>query len=110
MNHLGFEDFVRLLNLLLILIWFITAFRLRVWWKNNTKESQIILLIIPSFLVVLAYSTIEAILLDVGSGLRVFLYTPVCSLAIFTNIQVYSRLKEEEHILRKLDERLSRKL
>lgn len=75
--------FLRILNLVLVVLYFIYLVSLRDWWASKPKEERVVLIANPVILGVTAYASLEGIIQSISPGTRVFLYTPSIILCLF---------------------------
>lgn len=85
--------FLRILNLLLVALYFIYLVSLRDWWASRDKEERVILVANPVLLGVTAYASLEGILQNLDPGARVFLYTPSIILCLFGVFLLRSKIR-----------------
>lgn len=85
--------FLRILNLVLVSLYFIYLLSLRDWWVTRSKEERVILVANPVLLGVTAYASLEGILQNLDPGVRVFLYTPSIILCLFGVFLLRSKIR-----------------
>lgn len=95
-----FMDLIRIVNILLVLTWFILSIPLYSWWASRPVIERLIYTYIPLNLWVLMLSNIDSIFS--GSSVRVFAYMPPTMLAIIASVLLRRKIK---HIYRTEDHR-----
>lgn len=85
--------FLRILNLVLVVLYFIYLVGLRDWWATRPKEERVVLIANPVILGVTAYATLEGLLQNITPGTRVFLYTPSIILCLFGVFLLRSKIR-----------------
>lgn len=84
---------LRILNLALVVVYFIYLLGLRDWWATRDREERVILVANPVLLGVTAYASLEGILQDITPGARVFLYTPSIFLCLFGVLLLRNKIR-----------------
>lgn len=82
------EDLFRLLNMSLVLVWFYFMWKLQPWWSSRPREERGLLACMPLLLLIVLFSSGEALAQNIGFGARVLLFTPILSLCIYSSFKL----------------------